>query len=85
MNTPEGKIHKFNTIEEIRSGMKFCTDDLESFEGYSCLMVFIMTYGSNNGIHVGRDSNETTMDKLAKVFNSKQCREFAGKPKIFII
>ena len=84
LNTAEGKMNKFDTIEKIRGGL-ICTDDLESFEGYSCLMVFIMTHGSNNGILAGRDSSETTVDKLAEVFNSEQCKELAGKPKIFII
>ena len=84
LNTAEGKMKKFDTIEKIRGGL-IGTDNLESFEDYSCLMVFIMTHGSNNGILAGRDSSETTVDKLAAVFNSEQCKELAGKPKIFII
>ena len=81
-------VNACETVDEIRGVLKAnsAAEHLESFEGFSCLMVFIMTHGSKNGILAGRDSSgRTTVDELAEVFNSKQCKELAGKPKIFII
>ena len=79
-------VYTYDTIDEIRGALKVNSAGcLKSFEGFSCLMVFIMTHVSKDGILEGRDSKTTTVAKLAEVFNSEQCKELAGKPKIFII
>ena len=83
LNVPEERIKEYKTIEEIRGALKLYK--LESFENYSCLMVFILTHGSKGGVLKGRDSNDTTVEELSEIFNCKECEDLKGKPKIFFI
>ena len=86
----EKKVKKCTTLENFQLALNllYDEDDSSEFEGYSCFMVFISTHGSNDGILKGRDSNTdkyTTVEELAKYFDSKQCKALAGKPKMFFI
>ena len=86
LNTPEKDIKSYTNIDEIKGAVKTKKGCLKSFENYSCLMVFILTHGSGDGVLIGRKSTDTTTVKeLSEIFNSKQCKDLEKKPKIFFI
>ena len=75
----------FTDLNKIQGALYFGKDGLKEFGDYSCLMVFILTHGADNGKLFGRNLEHTTVEKLSKYFDSKQCKALAGKPKIFFI
>ena len=86
LNIPEKKLQKFNTFQKLEGYLPgVAQSQLKGFDDYSCLMVFILTHGSDDGILLGKDSSTTTVKDLAKIFNSKQCEDLKGKPKMFFI
>ena len=85
LNTPEEVIKSYKNIDQMIGGLKSQKSCLKSFENYSCLMVFILTHGSQGGVLMGRDFSETTVEKLAEIFNSEQCKDLKEMPKMFFI
>ena len=81
----EKDIKSLRNTDEIRGSLKTQKNPLKGFENYSCLMVFILTHGSQDGKLLGRDSSTTTVKELAEIFNSEKCKDLRGKPKIFFI
>ena len=85
LNTSKEEINCYENIEQIKGGLKGKKNHLKGFERFSCLMVFILTHGSEGGVLKGRDSTETHVEELAKIFNSEQCEDLRNKPKLFFI
>ena len=81
----EENIKEYKNLDEIKGCLKSDKCHLKSFEKYSCLIVFILTHGSDNGVLKGVDSKDTTVEQLSEIFNSEQCKHLRNKPKIFCI
>lgn len=86
LNFSKEQIEKVKgSVEKMKGILDTSGGKLKSFHSYSCLMVFILTHGSNDGVLKGRDLNEIPVEKLSEIFNSERCKDLAGKPKIFFI
>lgn len=85
LNLSEEDIKELKNTDEIKGILRINRKSLKSFNNYSCLMVFILTHGSDDGALVGIDSKPTTVENLSKIFYSEQCKELESKPKIFVI
>lgn len=89
LDTSEEDIKACTNIDEIKGGVKAKKSVLKGFKNYSCLMVFILTHGSDDGVLKGRNSSYTdsytTVKELSEIFNSKQCEELKKIPKLFFI
>ena len=86
LNISEEDIKSYTNIDEIRGALKNSKGFLKGFANHSCLMVFILTHGSDDGVLRGRDSTtKTTVKELSEIFNSKQCKDLKEKPKLFFI
>lgn len=69
------------------AGMEEALTNLKEWElsTYSGLIVTIMTHGGPGNTLYGRDGKKIQLKKLAQIFNSAECKDLKGKPKIFII
>ena len=85
LKTREEEIELYKNTDEIKGSLKGKKNPLKSFEKFSCLMVFILTHGSPDGKLKGQDFSDTTVEELAEIFNSEQCKELQKKPKMFFI
>ena len=86
LNTSEEDIKSYKNVEQMKGALiKSKKNRPKSFEKFSCLMVFILTHGSQGGVLKGQGSTDTTVKDLAEIFNSEQCEDLRNKPKLFFI
>ena len=79
----EEDIKELENIGEMRGALK--TKKLQKFDKFSCLMVFLLTHGSKDDELVCLNSTTTTVEELSEIFNSENCQDLKGMPKIFFI
>ena len=84
LGVSEDTIKLCENFDQIKGVLISQKNSFKSFKNYSCLMVFILTHGSDEGLQ-GKDSKFTTVQNLSQVFNRKQCKELEGIPKVFFI
>lgn len=91
LNFSKEDIEEYKEIAEIKvalrtalkSALKY--EELHNFAEYSCLMVFISTHGWKDDELVLQNSTTTTVEELSKIFNSENCKDLKGMPKIFFV
>ena len=77
------EIEEFDDIGKIKDALK--SKKLQNFADYSCLMVFISTHGSNDDELICPDGSTTTVAELSEIFNSENCKDLEGIPKMFFV
>ena len=87
---PEHKVYRmkvneqkltFYSVNEIRSKIF----EIQRFENLSCLALFILTHGEENGLLFGRDTNYRLNRDIVQELLPKQCPGLAGKPKMIFV
>ena len=79
----EERIKEFKNIDQMKGAL--IGNDLRKFDDFSCLMVFLLTHGSKDDELVCLNSTTTTVEELSEIFNSENCQDLKGMPKIFFM
>lgn len=81
------EIEEFDDIGQIKGALKgaLISKKLQNFADYSCLMVFISTHGSRDDELICPDGSTTTVAELSEIFNSENCKDLEGIPKMFFV
>lgn len=64
--------------------MKDLLKDLGRTVNGDCFVCCILSHGSSDGVY-GTDKNIVSVDEIREPFNGSNCRNLAGKPKLFFI
>ncbi|KAA0713234.1 Caspase-8 [Triplophysa tibetana] len=73
-------VHKDKTAAQMRDLLK----DLGRTVNGDCFVCCILSHGRSDGVY-GTDKNIVSVDEIREPFNGSNCRNLAGKPKLFFI
>ncbi|XP_056606097.1 caspase-8-like [Triplophysa dalaica] len=73
-------VHKDKTAAQMKDLLK----DLGRTVNGDCFVCCILSHGSSDGVY-GTDGNIVSVDEIRDPFNGSNCRNLAGKPKLFFI
>lgn len=73
-------IHKDKTTSQIKDLLK----DLGRTVNGDCFICCVLSHGKSEGVY-GTDDNLVSVDEIREPFNGSNCRNLAGKPKLFFI
>jgi hypothetical protein len=75
------KHYIFLSVNEIRNVIF----EIQRSENLSCLALFILTHGEENGLLFGRDTNYRLNKDIVNELLPQTCRSLAGKPKMIFV
>ncbi len=71
----------FSLVYEIKNVIF----EIQRYENLSCLALFILTHGEENGLLFGRDTNYRLNKDIVNELLPQQCASLAGKPKLIFV